>query len=66
MRKVILGPLDSKAAETIAQRRGISVDELVHTLIHEEATIELTHWREPQPPTAPQPIQPQPAPAVRP
>lgn len=45
MLKITLSPLDSKTAQTIAQMRGISVPELVSRLIHEEAAIELTHWR---------------------
>jgi len=47
MLKVNLSPLDSETARLIAERRGISVVELVSNLLREEAAIELTGWRKP-------------------
>ena len=43
--KVILGPLESEVAKVLANRRGISVAELVSNLLREEAAIEITGWR---------------------
>jgi hypothetical protein len=45
MLEVVLSLLDSKAAQAIAQRRGVSEETLVSNLISEEAAIELTGWR---------------------
>lgn len=45
MLKITLAPLDSETAQVIAQRRGISVDDLVSNLIQREAAIEITNWR---------------------
>ena len=46
MIKLQLGPLDSRAAQSIADRRGISVEELISLLIREECAIEITSWRD--------------------
>ncbi len=43
--KIILGPLDSRTAQAIANRRGVSIETLMSNLIREEAAIELTGWR---------------------
>lgn len=56
MLKYTLGPLDAETAQVIAQRRGISVDDLVSTLIQREAAIEITNWRAtPKPADTPAP-----------
>lgn len=47
MLKITLAPLDSETAQVIAQRRGITVDDLVSNLIQREAAIEITQWRAP-------------------
>jgi hypothetical protein len=43
--KINLLPLDEQAARVLAERRGLTVDALVSSLIREEATIEITNWR---------------------
>lgn len=55
MLRITLAPLDSETAQVIAQRRGISVDDLVSNLIQREAAIEITNWRGTSQHDAPQP-----------
>ncbi len=45
MLRLMLGPLESRVAQVIAARRGISVEMLVSNLLREEAAIEVTGWR---------------------
>jgi hypothetical protein len=53
--KINLLPLDEQAARVLADRRGMTVDGFLQSLIREEAAIEVANWRTtPQPATAPQ------------
>lgn len=40
-----LSPLNSRVASVLAEQRKITVGELIVSLLHEEAAIELAHWR---------------------
>ena len=53
--KVELTPLDKRAAEVLASRRGISVDVFVSELIRREVAIEFVQGTRAEP-TTPQPI----------
>jgi hypothetical protein len=69
MIKVTLGPLDSETALVIAQRRGLTVGDLVSNLIQREAAIEITNWQATSKPADTPPIasavQPQPTQAAQ-
>lgn len=43
--KIVLTPLDAKTARVLADRRGVTVDSLISSLLREEAAIEITNWR---------------------
>jgi len=41
--KITLGPLDTRVAEVLANRRGFSVDSLITSLLRREAAVEIAN-----------------------